>query len=463
MNADFGAPPLRRRQLYALLIMLAIGLTFGRVLLVARWWADNDASRWLTAQALATAGTYAIGERIEYPGGEYVDRGLLFVNGKALSNDVVLHPTPVWENPQARGFVPARVKRYYSSKPALLPTLMGNLLWLLGQATGWTLERDQAAVIRVGLVVFNVLPFLLMLIAMTSLIENLGRTDWGRVFAVAALGFGTFLTTFQTSINNHTLAAAAVAFTLYFLARPETPGAARLFIAGFWAGFAAANELPAAALPALCLLYLLLGRRWVGATAFLIGAALPVATELLLNWLALGTFAPAYAHVGTEWYLYPGSYWTNPREIDAAADPKLLYLAHLLIGHHGLFALTPIFLLGLVGMLQAVFTPTVMSAPLRSLGRMGLVLTIVLVGFYVVKTNNYGGWTVGPRWLFWLTPFFILLMLPWLDAAAEVRWRRGLALALLAWSAVGVFYNQLNPWYHPWLFNLFRALGAVEY
>ena len=43
---------------------------------------------------------------------------------------------------------------------------------------------------------------------------------------------------------------------------------------------------------------------------------------------------------------------------------------------------------------------------------MTLAVSVVVVGFYVVRTNNYGGNTSGPRWLFWLTPLWLLAIPP---------------------------------------------------
>ena len=39
----------------------------------------------------------------------------------------------------------------------------------------------------------------------------------------------------------------------------------------------------------------------------------------------------------------------------------------------------------------------------------GLALMIVVVGFYLFKSDNYGGFTNGLRWLMWLTPFWLTL------------------------------------------------------
>jgi hypothetical protein len=159
----------------------------------------------------------------------------------------------------------------------------------------------------------------------------------------------------------------------------------------------------------------------------------------------------------------------------------------VLLGHHGLFSLTPVFLLGLVGMVVGLtklgapksdisVADTVLprSRPMfvdpRVLGVFGgvaLLITIVVVCFYVFgvgeRSRNYGGWSIGPRWLIWLTPLFLLSMLPVCDWLAGRKWGRGLAYALLAVSVLSASYPTFNPWRHPWLYNLMDTFGGIPY
>ena len=41
-------------------------------------------------------------------------------------------------------------------------------------------------------------------------------------------------------------------------------------------------------------------------------------------------------------------------------------------------------------------------------GAVVVAVSVVVFGFYVWKSNNYGGFTSGPRWLFWLVPLWLL-------------------------------------------------------
>jgi hypothetical protein len=84
----------------------------------------------------------------------------------------------------------------------------------------------------------------------------------------------------------------------------------------------------------------------------------------------------------------------------------------------------------------------------------------VVIGFYlfVLDRWNYGGGTAGPRWLIWLTPLWLLTLLPAADGLARRRWGRGAALTLLAAA-----YPAWTPWRHPWIYTLLEALGWTPY
>jgi hypothetical protein len=91
-----------------------------------------------------------------------------------------------------------------------------------------------------------------------------------------------------------------------------------------------------------------------------------------------------------------------------------------------------------------------------------LLLTVVCVGFYVARPlndRNYGGVCCGFRWLFWLIPIYTLCLLPALDRlASRVAFRRAMSLAL-AVSVFSATYASMNPWSHPWIYNLWMWMG----
>jgi hypothetical protein len=348
-------------------------------------------------------------------------------------------------------------------------------------------------------------------VLLARLADELGATDWGRIFVVASGCFATLMIPFATTLNNHTVAACSAMFALYpalrMLAENEDRGLriedgeaeegfrfsilhprSSFLLAGFFAGFTACSELPATSfLVSLFFIMFWLDRKRA-LTLYLPAAALPIAFFFLTNYWAIGQLKPAYGEFGGPWYEYEGSHWLNkPGEVRHGIDfayqyeNKAAYAFHLLLGHHGLFSLTPIFLFGLVGgvatlvaMARGVsYDPGNTNAKTGTLTRpdrrnnliAGLTMTllVVVVGFYIINTGNYGGWTAGPRWLIWLTPFLLLSMQPAVDWLAPRRWGRIVAYLLLAISAISASYPAWNPWRHPWLYNWMEKLDWIRY
>jgi len=219
-------------------------------------------------------------------------------------------------------------------------------------------------------------------------------------------------------------------------------------------------------------------------------ALVPLAAFFATNYAAVGRWSPAYAEFGGPWYEFEGSVWAIQRGemkhgIDWAyqTESPLGYAFHLFVGHHGIFSLSPIYLLtlggawaGILGAFKSM-TEQTHTEPARSQWRspstfnvaaaLALVTSAIVVGFYIFGVNernrNYGGWTNGLRWLMWLTPLWLTAMLPAVDWLSGRRWGRGMAYALLAVSIFSASYLPSNPWRHPWLYDLMESGGWIRY
>jgi len=208
--------------------------------------------------------------------------------------------------------------------------------------------------------------------------------------------------------------------------------------------------------------------------AYVPAAIVVVAGFFGTNWIAHQSLKPAYMHRSKDnkddnWYDYSytrngkeyESYWKDPAGIDKGEESPLAYAVHVLIGHHGIFSLTPIWLLSLAG---AALWLCKGDRPLRELALLITVVSLVCLAFYLSRGpffRNYGGMTSGLRWMFWFAPMWLLLMLPAADAMASRRWTRGIALVALIASVFSAAYPIWNPWVHPWLMNYMHYLGWV--
>lgn len=409
----------------------------------------NDRSRWGTVRALVDHGTFTIDEIQSIPNWDTID--------------MVKHDGHL-----------------YSSKPPLLPVIMSGEYWLLKKTLGWTLADRPYEVGRTILFINQWLPFLLYLWTLAVLVERYGTADFDRVFVFACGALGTLLPTFVIVINNHIPAAIATLWAVSAALRIVNDGSRKpldFVQAGFFAAFAVANELPALAFLGLLGLLLL----WKAPRETLLwgvpAVAIVAAAFFGTNYAAHGTLRPAYSMRGddesTNWYHYTykrgkreiKSYWypENLRGVDRGEPSRAVYAFHSLAGHHGIFSLTPVWLLAVVGMGMLARSP---GNPLRWIGLTTITLTLVLLAFYLSRDlidRNYGGTTSGLRWMFWVIPLWLLCMLPAAERIGRTRSGRVIAGVLLALSALSAAYPTWNPWTQPWLFNWWSYAGWISY
>jgi hypothetical protein len=420
---------------------------------------SNDRSRWATVRALVDQGTFVIGEGTFDPesgrfrGGRGYEKGIIAEDGWGTI-DKMMDP--------ATG-------RFYSTKPPLLTILAAAQYFLLKQLFGWSITENPELVVKTILILTNALPLLVYLGLLRRVVEQFGRTDWGQVFTFTAGCLGTFVTTFANTLNNH-VPAAVVTLSLVSIVLSDVSGWSirRIVAIGFLAGLLICFELPAAMFSVWIAAIVI---RSTGRRALLwglVGASIPLATMFVVNRLAIGEFLPAYSKLNSPWYQYPGSHWLPPppgevkHGIDFARfhESKWIYIFHFLLGHHGWFSLTPIWLFSLV----SLFRPRWVRWPWPNSFHFGIIIvSAVVIGFYLVRTDNYGGWTSGPRWLIWLTPLWLLPLLPVADRASASPRQRAIALGCLAVSVFSSCYPAINPWRHPWLYRLMENLGWVQY
>ncbi len=449
-----------RWSIYLLLIFVSAGAMLGRILAVDSvdrkpgthrpFLSANDRSRWCTVRAL-------VEDKMQVPGAPYaIDRVIQEPNWDTI--DMVKH----------RGHL-------YSSKPPLMATVMAGVYWPVYRLSGATLGTHPYEIGRAMLVLFNLVPLLVYFVLLASLVERFGTTDWGRIFVMAAACFGTFLTTFAVVINNHLLAAVCAAVVVYAAVRIWFDGERRLrffIIAGLFGALMVTEELPATALLAAVAIVLLVKAPRPTLLGFLPGVLVVAAAFFGTNWLALRTLEPAYVHQGdsgTEgWYHYTyqrdgrtrKSYWDAPGDTDKGERSEKVYAVNVLVGHHGVFSLTPVWLLSLAGLGLWLFRRG--DPRLRWSAAAVAAISAAVVAFYLTRPEfqrNYGGSTSGFRWVFWLAPLWLLAMLPAADGLASRRWTRGLGLVLLALSVLSVSYPTWNPWTHPWLMVFSRYMG----
>ncbi|MFV1963842.1 MAG: hypothetical protein ACC628_00355 [Pirellulaceae bacterium] len=519
-----------RHVVYCLLILTSTAAMVGRVVSVksdkgtTAALCANDRSRWCTVRALVDEGTYVI------------DNVIFVRHGK---RDREWHTIDMVRHRGHDG-----LEHYYSSKPPLFPTMVAGQYWLVKQLLRVTIADKPLYVMRCILVLTNVVPLAVYFVLLALLVERTGETAWGRLFVMAAATWGTYLTTFSVTLNNH-LPAAVSALVAIYVGVPILQGREtrwRYFaLAGLAAAFTAANELPASSFLGLVGLGLFWRSPAKTVIAFVPAVLLVAAAFFATTYVAHGSWRPPYLHRGDgsvvatlpettrediarghisptikqslqdagydvsqqallqpsiregrwvfwdrvygnrlaivdersgltvriwdHWYEYEGSYWTpeNKKGVDLGEPSRLTYAFHCLLGHHGVFSLTPVWLLSLFGMglwFQRKETH------LRLLAAMVAILAVVCLGFYIMRPladRNYGGISSGFRWMFWFIPCWLVCLIPAADRLADARLGRIVAYVLLFISVLSASYSNLDPWSHPWILEYWSYLGWILY
>jgi hypothetical protein len=421
-----------------LLIFVAIALHTTALMNARPLQSANDRSRWATVWSLVERGTFQIDEIRKVPGWDSID--IIHDNG-----------------------------HFYSTKPPLLSIVVAGITWSVQRATGWTLLTETQPITTVVLFIVNIIPFGVSLILLSRLLRRVAESSWCRLFVLSAAAFGTLATPFLMTLNNHTVAIAGVMLSLFALERilsDESPSGWAFALCGLAAGWACANELPAAAFGLAT--FILAVRRSVRMTAawYTPAALLPIVAFLATNVIATGSLKPTYANFGSSKYNFVidgiPSYWADPDGVDRNLDSPAVYFLHSTIGHHGIFSLTPLFLMGLAGWFLSY---SVCHAALRTMIRLGVVMTVLVLGFYMTRFDNYnyGGVSCGLRWALWLIPFWLLAMVPIVEAGARIIGLRWLQFALLGASIVSAWLPVENPWQQPWLFRQMEAWKWIDY
>jgi len=394
---------MKRLPATAVVFLLALGLyaatTHRRVFI-----AGNDASRWAAIESLVDYGTASV-ERSRFAAN--IDR--------------------------------IRIgEREYSNKPPLLALAGAGIYAALQALFGWSLAGAGAAkvVYWVTLLLIGI-PSAWLVARFFAELERFAEVDrrW-RIVLTLALGAGTLLFTFSTTLNNHTVAAA-----LLFAACSAAIGG-RGFASGLAVGLAAAVDL----LPGLGLAPIFGWMLWKSAPR--------AAMRRFAAGLGGGIVVAALANFGTHGSLWPAKLVPGAVDLSAQAGPaaggvvlpqNLLYPLEILGGGHGLFTVSPVLLFGAWGLVLACrrrpLGGTQGGATLWRALAAGIALQIA---GHAAVAGSYGGWSYGYRYLLPVQP--LLLLAAPLALARPRGWSRHLFAVVLP---VSMLFAALGA-YHPW-------------
>jgi hypothetical protein len=340
---------------------------------------------------------------------------------------------------------------YISSKPPLLPTYGAGVYWAYQKLTGKNIVDNEGDVVRTVGFFTTLLAHAVFLLYLYRFSRMLFKRPLAVLGTMAMGSFGYLGVAYATAINNHSVGACLSLVGLFYAYR-ATHGSAGYkdwILAGFWLGITAAIDLTCLAFLPTIGLYMLV-KDWRRAVFAFGAAALPGVIVLLgLNYFTTGSLKAAY--LNKEAGEFAGNYFKTVKHgIDGLREPKHIYGFNVLLGHHGVFSMTPVFCFSLYELIR--------NLRRREHFKGTLAITAVLAMvfyFYIFRTRNYGGWCVGMRWIVPFMPLFVLYFGLWLDRVKHTRLTLGAAALAFA---IGCFHVQdglTSPFqysvWHNWL------------
>lgn len=357
----------------------------------------HQASRLAFTAAVWDHGTVQIDAYEEILGVDFAERGGHLYSDKAPGQPFLA--TPFYGIARAAGAEPAEARRFFDNL-----TLWWTSFW---SAT---------------------VPAAILAVMMRRFALRVVGDPRAATAAAVSMAAGTLLLPFATVLFSHVL-AATLCFGAYLAGRDRDAPPIRLAAAGLLGGLAVVTEYTAG-IVVVVLGVLILIRRGPGVLAYVAGGLPAVAVLAIYNTVAWGS--------PTEFsYDNSGSFDTfHAQGLFGVRVPDPQLTAQVLFGERGLLTLTPIVLVGVIGLVHL--------AGRRRTREVGVVGLVVFTAFVALQ----GGWfsvtagaSPGPRYAVVALPFVAV------GVAQAWRWSRATVVIAGALGAVAmllaIFTNPL--------------------
>jgi hypothetical protein len=344
--------------------------------------------------------------------------------------------------PEVRGRREWSEEHFYPSKAPLLSFAAAPILWLLERWRGGPKEVPEFALVFFARLFCTILPTALMLVPLRRYLR--ARTELPVADAlVATYALGTLAFSYSELFMSHQTTAVLVFLTFYSLwrlGRGEWRDDLYL-LSGLLAGLTVAAEYTGALpLVPIAIYGVVTAKRKIRAIVFAAVGVLPVVIALM--WYHSAAFGnplttgykflndAAYQH----WHLggFLGIRYPDPRAFALSFCSPL----------RGLFALSPVLLIGVLGLPLGQWARDARHERALSIG-------VLLLYAYFTSSFTYDswGWTTGPRHLTGLVPFLLLpiaaLVTRLRDRFGSVGVVAGLAAASIAVTSTMTFVNYI--------------------
>ncbi|MGE0787006.1 MAG: hypothetical protein AB7S26_15135 [Sandaracinaceae bacterium] len=310
------------------------------------------------------------------------------------------------------------------------------------QATGRDFDREVA--LYLCRLTASILPWLLFLFFFHPFLGRHTSSPLVRDAVFYSIALGSCLFGYGILFMSHTLSAAAAFGAFMILHDASRAGrirTMRAFVAGLLAALVTLLEYPGFAASVVLTVYaLFVLRPWQRFLPYSIGGLLPTLAMMHFQWQCFGSpFSPGHLYVESDFFRErheQGFFGAVGLQWDAVYG----LLVH---PGAGLFTLTPILILGVIGVIWLLRRPAHRREGMVVLSVVGITLAGI-----AVMNNWRGGWTIGPRYLVLVYPFLAWAALYGIEPWVRARPRAAAAIAIGALLA-GLVLSGIPSAYYP--------------
>ncbi len=318
----------------------------------------------------------------------------------------------------------------YSNKPPVLGIIGAGVYWILKQIFGITFKEDEEIVVYLltliivgGATSFLVAQFYCAL----GIYQDIGSKI--RNLLALALLTGTLLTSFSSTFNNHTIAAALIFSSLYYALLE------RAYLAAVCLGVAFCIDIvPGLVFIPVIVLILYDSKSAQGIKALLVSLAFFVGVFIAANYFTAGRLLPP--KFVSEGHDYSSAFSSSV--FGVLLPESYLYPVECLFGSHGFFTVSPVLFFGVIGIVKAYKQEKIF--PKRWTGSLIGACIFFILG-HIIFVGSYGGWSYGFRYLIPIIPI-LLLFVPVALENKNLKLFKGVLAISIFFALIGVY----NPW-----------------
>jgi len=250
------------------------------------------------------------------------------------------------------------------------------------------------------------------LAAFYKILQRVNIKELHRWVLVFILGFASTYFSYSTVYNNHLLTASylIIAFYFYMKAIEQIKTSQYLFMSGLFFSLAGSGNMPSAIFYVSFFILILINKEIRSKLVFfLIPTIFTVLPTLIINFQISGSILPVTMNI--EYFDYPGSMWADRMDSLSGMASNgfgffLIYSLRLLFGLKGFITYHPYLLIAI----PLMITEIIKSRQFKKEAIAISAASFIMMLYYFLFTNNFGGDSFGIRWFVALLPFFIFFL-----------------------------------------------------